>query len=327
MRFLGRRLAFYAVTAWAAITINFLIPRLMPGNPLSILIARFRGRVDAQEIHALQVAFGLSTASTWSQYLSYLGNLAHGNLGLSITYFPASVTSVIAQRLPWTLALVGVATIISFVVGTALGAVAAWRRGSWLETLLPLATFGSAIPYFWLALVLLFVFAGTLGWLPLTGAYGLTEQPGFNGAFINSALIHGLLPAVTIVVSSIGGSIVGMRNMMVTVLGEDYVVMAEAKGLAPRRVLWAYAARNAILPSVSNFALSLGFIVAGSLLTEMIFSYPGVGYAMLQAVQNDDFPLMQGIFLVISLTVLAANFLADLVYVVLDPRTRQEATS
>ena len=326
MRHLMRRGGFYLVALWASLTLNFLIPRLMPGDPVLLLMARLQGRIDPQAVQALRIMFGVNThQSLWQQYVTYLGNLAHGNFGVSITYFPTPVATVIAQSLPWTLMLVGVAAVLSFAAGTLLGVVAAWRRGSRLDSMLaPALTFFSAIPYFWLALIVVYVFGFLLRLFPLTGAFGLSVEPGLNGPFITSAIYHAFLPALTIVVSSIAGWMLGMRNAMLTTLSEDYVLMAQAKGLSERRVMLAYAARNAILPNITGFALSLGFVVGGALLTEIIFSYPGVGFALLQAVQSEDFPLMQGIFLVITFAVLGANFLADIFYVVLDPRVRQE---
>jgi peptide/nickel transport system permease protein len=311
---------------WASLTLNFLIPRLMPGDPVLLLIARLQGRVNPEGIQALRIMFGVNThQSVLQQYATYIGSLAHGNLGISITYFPTPVATVISQSLPWTLMLVGVAAVLSFVAGTFLGILAAWRRGSRLDTTLaPLLTFFSAIPYFWLALIVVYVFGFLLKLFPLTGAYDLSVDPGLNAPFILSGLYHAFLPALTIVASSIAGWMLGMRNAMLSTLSEDYVLMAQAKGLSERRVMLAYAARNAILPSITGFALSLGFVVGGALLTEIIFSYPGIGFALLQAVQSEDFPLMQGIFLVITVTVLGANLLADVLYVVLDPRVRQQ---
>lgn len=323
MRFLARRLGFYLLTAWAAVTLNFLIPRMMPGDPVDLLVARLKGNVDPAAIDAMKKAFGISDANLWTQYLTYLGNLVTGELGRSITFFPAQVSSIIGEALPWTIGLVGVATLISYVVGTSLGVLMAWKRGTWLDGVLPAATFMHAVPYFWVAMALVFVFGITLGWFPDSRAYGLDTTPGFTGEFVADVLYHAALPAITIVLASMADRILGMRNVMVTTLGEDYVVMAEAKGLTSRRVMWAYAARNAILPNITSFALSLGFVVGGSVLTEIIFSYPGIGSMLLKGVENEDFPLMQGIFLVISLAVLVANFLADLAYVALDPRTRQ----
>jgi peptide/nickel transport system permease protein len=314
------------VALWASLTLNFLIPRLMPGDPVLLLLARLQGRVNPEGIQALRIMFGVNAhESLLQQYVTYLQNLAHGNFGVSITYFPTPVATVIGQSLPWTLILVGVSAILSFLGGTLLGVLAAWRRGARLDTVLaPMLTFFSAIPYFWLALIVVYVFGFLLRLFPLTGAYDLSVEPGLNPAFVTSAVYHAILPAITIVVSSIAGWMLGMRNAMLSTLSEDYVLMAQAKGLPDRRVMLMYAARNAILPNITGFALSLGFVVGGALLTEIIFSYPGIGFALLQAVQSEDFPLMQGIFLVITLAVLGANFLADILYVVLDPRVRQE---
>jgi peptide/nickel transport system permease protein len=325
MRYLLRRIGFYLVALWAALSLNFLIPRLMPGDPVLLLVGRLQGQVDPRAIQALRIQFGLNNSSLWSQYVQYLNNLLHGNMGVSITYFPTPVTDVIGLGLRWTLVLVGVSAILSFFIGTLMGTIAAWRRGSWFDNVAsPFFTFLSAIPYFWFALIALYVLGFVLKWFPLTGAYSLDTTPGVNGSFLLSAAYHAILPAITIVVSSIAGWMLGMRNAMLSTLAEDYVLMAQAKGLAERRVMLTYAARNAILPNITGFALSLGFVIGGALLTEIVFSYPGLGYILLQGVQSDDFPLMQGIFLLIAVAVLCANFLADVCYTVLDPRVRQE---
>ncbi len=325
MSFILRRLGFYVVTAWVAITLNFLIPRLMPGNPVQVLFSRIKHQISPAAVHAISLAFGLNTSQgLLEQYWSYLDQLFHGNLGVSVTYFPSTVSTVIRTALPWTIALVGIATVLSFLFGTLLGILSAWRRGSRVvDSLLPITAFLSAVPYFWLGLVLLTVFAVELGWLPIAGGYSVDMTPSWSWEFISSALVHGILPAATIVISSIAGWLLGMRNMMITTLSEDYVLLAEAKGLHQRRVLYTYAARNAILPNVASFALSLGFIVGGAILTEIVFSYPGIGYVLFQAVSNNDYPLMQGVFLIITFMVLLANLLADVCYVVLDPRTRE----
>jgi peptide/nickel transport system permease protein len=319
-----RRVAFYVLTAWAAITVNFFIPHLMPGDPVQNLIARQQGKASPQAVEALRVQLGLTgDQSLWGQYLHYWGQLFHGNLGTSFSFYPASVTTVLGAALPWTIVLVGVSTIISFIVGTLVGIVVAWRRGSWMDGVLPVATFFQAVPYFFFALVVLIVLGSDLGWFPISGGSDQGVDIGINGPFISSWFYHAILPMITIVISSIAGWILGMRNMMVTTMDEDYVLVAQAKGLPTRRVI-GYAARNAILPNVSSFSLSLSFVVSGALLTEIVFSYPGIGFQLLQAVQSEDFPLLQGIFLVITFAVLAANLLADVVYAVLDPRTRQE---
>ena len=283
MRHLIRRIGFYLVAIWASITLNFLIPRLAPGDPVQALLARMHGRISPQAQHALEIAFGVSHDPIWSQYLQYLNNLFHGNFGISIYAFPTPVITVILQDLPWTLTLVGVSLVLSFVIGTMLGIVIAWKRGSTVDAVLaPLFTFLSAIPYFWLALIMLYFLAYQWGLFPLNGGYDVNNAtPGWTLGFFLDATFHAILPALTIVISSVGGWLLGMRNAMITTLSEDYVIMAEAKGLPERRVMFSYAARNAILPNITGFALSLGFVVSGSLLTEIVFSYPGIGYLSL----------------------------------------------
>lgn len=325
MNFLARRVGFYVFTAWAAITLNFFIPRLLPGDPVQSLINKYQGRLSTDAIASLRVLFGLNTHTTvWQDYLTYWNNLFHGDFGISFTYFPTPVAQVVAQSLPWTLMLVGISTILGFVIGTIAGVGLGWRRGTWADGLLPVANFFSAIPYFWLGLIAIAVFAVALPVFPASGGYDGGLSPSWSLEFIGSAIFHAALPALTIVLSSVAGWILGMRNMMVTVSSEDYVTVAQAKGLSERRVMFGYAARNAVLPSISGFALSLGFIVGGTLVTEMVFSYPGIGYVLFQAIGSKDYPLMQGVFLIITLSVLVANMLADFVYAFLDPRTRQE---
>jgi peptide/nickel transport system permease protein len=326
MKFLARRLAFYALTAWAAITMNFFVPRLLPGDPVTALIGRMQGRIDSNAEHSLRVLFGLDENTTmWEQYVQYWGLLLKGDLGLSFTHFPTPVAQIVSQSLPWTVGLVGVATIIAFVIGTLIGTAIGWRRGTWADSLLPVSTFFSAVPYFWLGLITITVFAVNLRWFPSNGSYDRGLLPGFTWEFVSSVVYYGFLPALTVVLSSVAGWILGMRNMMVTVSSEDYVTVAHAKGLPSRQVVLGYAARNAVLPQVSSFALSLGFVVGGTLIMEMVFSYQGIGYTLYQAVSTHDYPLMQGCFLVITLSVLVANMVADFVYVALDPRTRQES--
>jgi peptide/nickel transport system permease protein len=325
MRHFVRRVAFYVFTAWAAITVNFFVPRIIPGDPVAAVMARYQGQMNTTAIHSLRVLFGLDKhQSLLQQYISYWGQLFHGNLGLSFTFFPTPVASVLRQSLPWTLMLVGITTLASFVIGTGLGVVAGWRRGSWVDGLLPVTTFFASVPYFCLGLVAIVLFTGPGSFFPSSGGFSPGVVPGWDWEFIGSAVRHSLLPASTILLTSVAGWILGMRNMMVTVASEDYVTVAHAKGLSERRVMVSYAARNALLPSISGFALSLGFIVGGTFLVEIVFSYPGVGYELFQAVGSKDYPLLQGIFLIITLSVLAANFFADLVYMLLDPRTRKE---
>jgi peptide/nickel transport system permease protein len=325
MRIIGRRLFFYAVTAAIAISLDFFVPRLIPGNPVDAILSKMQGVTPSKAtIHALDLEFGVDTkASLWAQYTHYWNDVLHGNLGTSITY-SEPVSAAIRAALPYTLGLVGLATLISFVLGTAIGAIVAWKRGSWMDNLLPVVTFFQAAPYFFLAFLAVNLFAIKLDWFPSERAATAGVFPALNVSYIGDVLDHAFLPAMTIVVASAAGWIVGMRNVMLTTMDEDYVLIAAAKGLPRRRIIW-YAARNAILPSVSGFALAIGFIVSGALLTEIVFSYPGLGLLLINAVQNNDYELMQGLFLIITFAVLAANLLADFVYVFLDPRTRQEA--
>ncbi len=327
MRFVVRRLGFFLVTLWAAVTTNFLIPRLMPGNPALAMMARYRGHVNPQALHALEIAFGVNThQSLLSAYFTYLGNIMRGRFGISLTFFPDPVSHQVLQALPWTLALVGITTILAFVLGTLIGLIGAWRRGGMLDSVMPpIFVITSAFPYFWLALVAIWLFAIKLHWLPGSGGYAITQTENWSWAFVGSTITHSILPAMTILVTSIGGWILTMRNNMISVLSEDYVRMARAKGLSPWRVMWTYAGRNAILPNLTGFAMSLGFVVSGAILVEFVFNYPGVGWMFLQAVENQDYALMQALFLMIIVAVLTAILAADVATALLDPRTREQS--
>jgi peptide/nickel transport system permease protein len=325
VRYFGRRIGFYVFTAWAAITINFFIPRLIPGDPVSALVNGMRGQINTEQIQSLTVLFGLDKQEgVWSQYWHYLAQLAHGDLGISFGNFPLPVSEVLASALPWTLSLIGITTILSFLIGTLLGVFVGWKRGSWMDGLLPVTTFLSSIPYFWLGLIAVAFLTGANSFLPTSGGYDPGLIPDFDPIFVGSAVRHAILPALTIIVASVGGWLLSMRNMVVTVAAEDYITVAHAKGLPERRVVLSYAARNALLPSVSGFGMALGLVVGGTFLVEYVFSYPGIGLQMLHAIAKHDYPLIQGIFLVVTLAVLAANFVADLAYLLLDPRTRKE---
>ena len=325
MAFIARRLATYVVAAWVALTANFFIPRLMPGNILSTYLSRFPS-LGPYAYKAITAEFGIGKqGSLLHQYGVYFDDLAHGNLGVSLNYFPLSVATILHQTLFWTLILVGTATILSFVIGTVLGILAGWWRGGRFDQLLPAFTFLQAIPYFFLALLLIEFFAIHLSWFPVGEGNSLTTHVGWNLPFIESAVYHSLLPAITLVFASMAGWMLQMRNVMITTIGEDYVLAAQAKGLSNRRVVMTYAARNAILPNIAGFAISLGYVVAGALVMELVFSYPGIGYTLYQAVVGEDYALMQGIFLVIVMAVLIANLIADAIYVIADPRTRTRA--
>ena len=293
--YITRRFGFYLIAAFAALTLNFIIPRLMPGDPASIIFARFKGKLKPEAIDAMRESFGLTNDPIFIQYFSYLKSIIKGDLGTSIAYFPAPVSEIIA-----------------------------WNRTGKLDTILPptLAFFG-AFPYFWLAMVFLYLFGFSLNWFPIGRAYGNEINPGYNLPFFISALYHAFLPALTLVFVSLGGWMLSMRNTMISTLGSDYITFAYAKGIPSKLIMLRYAARNAILPNLTGFGMALGFMLSGALLTEMIFSYPGQGFLLLQAVQTQDYPLMQGIFMTITLAVLGANWLVDIAILFFDPRTRK----
>jgi peptide/nickel transport system permease protein len=323
VRFILRRLGFYLIAFWVSITLNFLLPRFMPGDPVSRMFARTQDRMQPEQIEALRKLLGVDSRPIWEQYADYLHNMVTGQMGVSISRFPTPVTEVIASQVGWTLLLGGTALVIAAVVGNLLGILAAWRRGGAIDSALPpLLIFIGSFPYFWLAMGALYLFGVTLGWFPIRHAFSDTIEPSFSWEFISDVGMHLVLPALTIVLVSVGGWMLGMRNTMIATNAEDYITMAEAKGLRPGRIMFRYAARNAMLPSVTSFGMSLGFVVGGALLTEVVFAYPGVGYQLLNAVQGLDYPLMQGLFLTITAAVLLANFLVDILYVRLDPRVR-----
>jgi peptide/nickel transport system permease protein len=323
MAFLARRLGFYALAAWASITLNFFLPRLMPGDPASAMFARFQGRMDPGAIDAMRKSYGLSDEPLIKQYFSYISSILHGDLGTSISFFPSPVTDVIRQGLAWTLLLGLVSVILSFIIGSTLGILGAWRRGGLTDNVLPpLLIFGGSFPYFWLASFLLFILSFQYDVFPLRHAYADGLHIGWSFEFFTSVGYHLVLPATTIILVTIGGWMLGMRNAMISVLSEDYMTMAEAKGLPQRRIMFSYAARNALLPNITAFGLALGFVISGALLTETVFSYPGLGWQLITAVRQLDYALMQGIFLMITFAVLGANFIVDLLYLRLDPRVR-----
>ncbi|MDQ1058253.1 peptide/nickel transport system permease protein [Arthrobacter globiformis] len=323
MRFILRRLGFYLIAFWASITLNFLLPRFMPGDPVSRMFARTQGKMQPEQIDALRKLLGVDDRPIWEQYIDYLHNIVTGNMGISISRFPAPVTEVIAAQIGWTLLLGGTALVIAAVAGNLLGILAAWRRGGAIDSALPpVLIFIGSFPYFWLAMGALYLFGVVLGWSPLRHAFTDGVEPGFTWEFLSDVGAHLVLPALTIVLVSIGGWMLGMRNTMIATNSEDYITMAGAKGLRPGRIMFRYAARNAMLPSVTSFGMGLGFVVGGAMLTEVVFAYPGVGYQLLNAVQGLDYPLMQGLFLTITAAVLLANFLVDILYVRLDPRVR-----
>ncbi|UQN09038.1 ABC transporter permease [Deinococcus sp. QL22] len=325
MPYLLRKLVILVFTLWMAATLNFILPRLVPGDPVSVMLAKYQGRLDPSAVDALKIAYGLNDlGSPVAQYFAYVGQLLRGDFGRSISLFPTPVADVIWQALPYTLGLVGVTTVLSFLLGSALGLYSGWRRGHPVaDALPPIALFLNSMPYFWFALLMLYVFAFQLRWFPLGGALDPFPGPAFSSGWWSSLLRHAMLPVFTILVTSVGGWLLTMRNNVVSVTSEDYLAFARAKGLPERQILTRYVLRNALLPSFTSFGMALGFVVGGSILTEIVFSYPGLGFYLYQAVVGLDYPLMQALFFIIALTVLAANFAVDLLNVILDPRIRE----
>ncbi|HRW24125.1 MAG TPA: ABC transporter permease [Spirochaetia bacterium] len=325
MKYFLRKLGLLAFTLFVSVSLNFFLPRMMPGDPARALLDKMEN-LQPEQLDTIRAAFGLDTDDpVIVQYGRYLRNTLRGDLGTSFSRFPTPVSEVMRVALPWSIGLMGLCTIISFSLGTLIGIAAAWRR----ETKLASATVGffsfvRSFPYFWLGLVFIYFFAFKLRAFPIGGAYSVDAARG-GAAWWLSVLRHGALPAATIVVSSLGAWILTMRNNMINVLAEDYITVAMAKGLPIGRIKSMYAAKNAILPSVTGFAMSLGFVIGGGLVTEMVFAYPGIGYMLYQAVNAKDYPLMQAIFLFIAVAVLIANFAADVAVMILDPRVRDGA--
>ena len=327
MNYLLRKMILFVITLWAAITLNFLIPRLMPGSPVDAALAKLaqggQPITNAQR-QAVEIQLGAPNGNVFHEYLQYLANIVQFKFGESYSFPNQSVAQTIWKALPWTLVLVGTTTVVAFVIGTLLGVYAGWRRGKASDTAVTVgATFFAAFPPFWLGLLLLYVLAFNRDWFPIKGGYNGGATPNWSVSFLLDAAFHSVLPALTLVITSLSGWVFGMRNNMINTLGEDYVTFAEANGLRGRTVATVYAARNALLPNVTAFGLSLGAVVGGSVLVEGIYGYPGLGNLLYVAVSNRDFPLMQALFLVITLSMLVAIFVVDLLYVRLDPRVRQ----
>jgi peptide/nickel transport system permease protein len=321
MRYLARRGGLFLVTLWAALTVNFIIPRVMPGNEATAVLGTLRN-INPAALHALEIQFGVNVhQSVLGAYFEYLGNCLTGQFGVTAAGVP--VMNEITSKLPWTLGLVGVTTVLAFIIGTVAGVASAWRRGGRLDAILPPTLFIiSTVPVFFVGLLLIYVFAVKLNWLPLGGNYSVGATPSFSLSFIWDVLKHALLPGLSLVIVTAGLWVYSMRNNMITTTAEDYVKTARAKGLATKRIMYDYAARNAILPNLTGFAMQLGYVLGGAIVVEYLFSYPGLGYLFYTASTNHDLPLMEGLFLFYTVAVLVCVLIADLLTAVLDPRTR-----
>ena len=326
MRWFARRLVFYVFAIWVALTINFLLPRLMPGSPLGGLLQHLTpSQLSANPgiVQTYEALLGGGHHSIWADYVTYLGRIAHFDFGISTSNYPTPVSEVVGRTLPYSMFLVGVAFLLSFVVGTGVGMVAAWRRGGAVDSVfVPTFMVLSAFPAFFTALLGLYFFGLKLHWFPIQHAYDSSLVPGFNWTFLSSVFRHSQLPILVVVAAYTCGWVLNMRTVMINTIGEDYVAMAHAKGLRDRRVMTRYAGRNAILPPLNGFAAQFAGAVGGLVFIEYVFSYPGAGLTLQQAALGNDYPLTQGLLLVFAFCVIAANFVMDLLNVVLDPRIR-----
>ncbi|WP_448316569.1 ABC transporter permease [Streptomyces sp. CO7] len=321
-RYFARKLLVYVLTFVFAVTVNWLIPRFMPGDPVSAMISRARVSQPEAVEHMrayYNELFGFDRP-VWEQYLHFWSSLLQGDFGISIWVFPQPVSEIILGALPYTLALMIPAILLSWFVGNWLGALAA-RRKLLDNTVLPAGYLLTAMPYMWIAVLLAWVFGARAGWFPVSGGYSLDIEPSWSWLFFTDALHHWVLPFLSMFLVALGGWAIGMRNMIIYELEADHSSYLAALG-APQRLIRRYAFRNAVLPQITGLALQLGVLVAGALVTEIVFNYPGLGSLILAAIQNRDFFLLQGTFLFIVIGVLIANFVIDLVYVIVDPRTR-----
>ncbi|HLV45075.1 MAG TPA: ABC transporter permease [Aggregatilineales bacterium] len=320
-RYFGRKLAIYTLTFVLAVTIDWLIPRFMPGDPVRVMLARagLKAEASATMYTYYTQAFGLDLP-IWQQYLNFWNALLHGDLGTSLWLFPTPVLKVITRAVPYDIFLLLPSILLSWWTGNKFGAYAA-RSKRLDNTILPVGYILTATPYMWLGILLAWALGIAAGLFPISGAYSYALRPAFTWTFIKSLLEHWFLPFASLFLVMFGGWAIGMRNMIIYELEAEYSHYLEALG-APRSLVRKYAFRNAILPQLTGLALQLGVIVAGALATEIVFSYPGIGYLILQAIQNQDYFLLQGCFLFIIIGVLLANFVIDIVYVLVDPRTR-----
>ncbi|WP_024794907.1 ABC transporter permease [Tomitella biformata] len=318
-----RRVGQYALVLWAAVTLNFALPYLAPGDPVTYLYGGDQQALDPKFIADLRDSYGLDR-SVLEQYFSFWSGLLHGDLGMSVQH-NRPVLDVLWEKLPWTIALVGIGTLLAFIIGTLLGTWAAWRRGTSKETgsLLGVLTVDS-MPGFWIGMVLIAVFSVNLGWFPSYGAAPITAT---GGEWLLEVASRMVLPVATLTFAGIGGFFLMTRASMVGVLDEPFIRLARAKGLSEYRVAVGHALRNALLPVFTTLTLTIGVMLSGAVVVESVFAYPGLGKLTFDAVTARDYPLLQGAFLLATVGIIAANLLADLTYPLLDPRVRRDRTA
>ena len=321
----GKKLVSYLLVLLVALSINFALPRLAPGDPLEFFFGETTlNELTPEQRLKVERELGLDR-SLWQQYGDFLTGVFHLDLGSSIRY-GKPVTEVLAERLPWTFLLVAPALVLSVVIGVALGAYSAWNQGKKrdLISLAGMLTLES-VPGFWIGMMLIAVFSVKLGWLPSYGAAPIVHTGG-SASYVWEVIRHMILPVTTITIATVSGNFLLTRSTMLDTLGQDYVMMAEAKGVSKRSMIFKHALRNALLPVYTHVAMNLGMLVSGAVVVETVFSYPGIGRLLYESVTARDFPMMQGVFLLITVGVIAANLLADLTYPLADPRARTRTT-
>jgi peptide/nickel transport system permease protein len=326
LEYVLRRLGVFALTIWLAATVNFFLPRVGGGDPVRqqlVQQAALGGNIQTgmeDMIKTYDEKFGLNKP-LWKQYLIYLDDTAHFDFNVSITNYPIPVLSIIRDSIPWTIGLLASTIIISWTIGTLLGAFMGWPRSPrFLAYIMPPLLSLNAIPFFLLGLVLVYLFAFRLRWFPLLYGYSPGTFPEWSWSFATDVLRHAVLPGLSIILVSLGGWAISMRAMMVTTTGEDYVTYADAKGLKDRTIFVRYSIRNALLPQTTALALALGQVIAGTIIVEVIFSYPGIGKTLYSAIRGSDYFLVQGIVFMLILAIATASLILDLIYPLLDPR-------
>jgi peptide/nickel transport system permease protein len=327
-----RRIGMFFLVVFVAATFNFFIPRLAPGNPIGAITSRMANASGGLEngqamFEAYRKRFGLDEPM-YIQYVKYMANTVRLDFGQSLSAYPADVSEIIRPAIGWSMGLIGVSVLMTFAFGVTIGALLAWKRTPRLvRELLPITMIGGVLPYYLLAMLLLYVFAFTTRILPMSGAFDSGIPSELSWAYLSGLGRHAVLPALSIILTSIGGFALTMRGLMVNTIGEDYMLLADAKGLPKWRILWSYSVRNAIPPQVTHLAIALGHVVSGAILVEIVFSYPGLGYQLWQSIVNSDYTVIQGITLVLAVSVGLCVLIIDLIYPLLDPRVTYVAES
>ena len=332
LNYVLRRVGMFFLVIFVAASFNFMIPRLAPGNPIGAITSRMANASAGIEngqamFEAYRKRFGLDDPM-YIQYAKYMWNTLRLDFGESLSAYPAEVWEIILPAIGWSIGLIGVSVFLTFVLGITIGALLAWRgTPGFVKALLSITMIGGVLPYYLLAMLLLYLFAFTTRVLPMSGAYTSGIPHEFTWAYVSSIISHAVLPASWIILTSIGGWALTMRSLMVNTIGEDYMLLAEAKGLPKSRILWWYSVRIAIPPQVAHLAIALGYVVSGAILVEIVFSYPGLGYQLYMAIVNSDYTVIQGITLILAISVGLAVLIIDLIYPRLDPRVTYVAES